>query len=109
MIFITCTTCLFVTHSNVCQIDIGHMCPRGLYHMWEQQCRYCPCRLWLAGVARYLLPNEALRLSSSGPRGRRTYLACVGLRGLYIKFDGTHELNVKNVGTQELNPFPEKK
>jgi hypothetical protein len=33
----------------------------------------------------------------------------VGLRGLHIKFDGTHELNVKNVGTHELNPFPEKK
>uniref|UniRef100_A0A804QX62 Uncharacterized protein n=1 Tax=Zea mays TaxID=4577 RepID=A0A804QX62_MAIZE len=48
-----------VYQSNVCQTDIGHMCPRGLYHTWEQQCRYCPCRLWLAGVARYLLPNEA--------------------------------------------------
>jgi hypothetical protein len=32
-----------------------------------------------------------------------------GLRGLHIKFDGTHVLNVKNVGTHELNPFPEKK
>jgi hypothetical protein len=36
-------------------------------------------------------------LSSTGPRDRRTYLASVGLRGLCIKFDGTHELNVKNV------------
>jgi hypothetical protein len=31
-----------------------------------------------------------------------------GLRGLHIKFDGIHELNLKNVGTHVLNPFPEK-
>jgi hypothetical protein len=49
-----------------------------------------------------------LLLSSTGTRGRRTYLACVGLRGLHIKFDGTHVLNFKNVGTQVLIPFPEK-
>jgi hypothetical protein len=35
-----------------------------------------------------------------GPRGRRTYGSCVGRRGLSIKFNGTHVLNV--------NPFPEK-
>jgi hypothetical protein len=35
-------------------------------------------------------------------------VACVGLRGLHIKFDGTHVLNIKNVGTHVLNPFPEK-
>jgi hypothetical protein len=50
-----------------------------------------------------------LLLSSTGPRGRRTYLACLGLRGLHIKFDGTHVLNVKNMGTHVLNPFLEKK
>ena len=49
-----------------------------------------------------------LMLSSTGPRGRRTYVACVGLRGLHIKFDGTHVLNIKNVGTHVLNPFLEK-
>jgi hypothetical protein len=59
-----------------------------------------------------------LTLSSTGPRGRRTYVAYVGLRGLHIKFDGTHVLNIKNVGTHILNiknvgthvliPFPEK-
>jgi hypothetical protein len=49
-----------------------------------------------------------LMLSSTGPRGRRTYVAYVGLRGLHIKFDGTHVLNIKNVGTHILNPFPEK-
>jgi hypothetical protein len=30
-------------------------------------------------------------------------VACVGLRGLHIKFDGTHVLNFKNVGTHVLN------
>jgi hypothetical protein len=50
-----------------------------------------------------------LLLSSTGPRGRRTYLACVGLCGLRIRFDSTHELNVKNVGTHVFNPFLEKK
>jgi hypothetical protein len=50
-----------------------------------------------------------LLLSSTGTRGRRTYVACVGLRGLHIKFDGTHVLNFKNVGTHVLIPFPEKK
>jgi hypothetical protein len=49
-----------------------------------------------------------LTLSLSGPPGRRTYLACVGLRGLYIKFDGTHELKFKYVGTHELNSFSRK-
>jgi hypothetical protein len=49
-----------------------------------------------------------LRLSLTGPRGRRTYVSCVGLRGLHIKFDGTHVLNIKNVGTHVLNPFPGK-
>jgi hypothetical protein len=33
----------------------------------------------------------------------------MGLRGLHNKFDGTHVLNIKNVGTHVLNPFPEKK
>jgi hypothetical protein len=32
----------------------------------------------------------------------------VGLRGLHIKFDGTQVLNIKNVGTHVINPFPEK-
>jgi hypothetical protein len=32
-----------------------------------------------------------------------------GLRGLHIKFDGTHELNLKNVGTHVLNLFSRKK
>jgi hypothetical protein len=50
-----------------------------------------------------------LLLSSAGTRGRRTYVACVGLRGLHIKFDGTHVLNFKNVGTHVLIPFPGKK
>jgi hypothetical protein len=50
-----------------------------------------------------------LLLSSTGTRGRRTYVACVGLRGLHIKFDGTHVLNIKNVGTHVLILFPEKK
>jgi hypothetical protein len=49
-----------------------------------------------------------LLLSSTGPRGRQTYLAYMGLRGLHIKFDGTHVLNIKNVGTHVINPFPEK-
>jgi hypothetical protein len=35
-------------------------------------------------------------------------VACVGLRGLHIKFDGTHVLNFKNVGTHVLIPFLEK-
>jgi hypothetical protein len=35
-------------------------------------------------------------------------VSCVGLRGLHNKFDGTHVLNVKNVGTHVLNPFPKK-
>jgi hypothetical protein len=33
----------------------------------------------------------------------------VSRRGLPIKFDGTHVLNLKNVGTHVLNSFPEKK
>jgi hypothetical protein len=41
-------------------------------------------------------------------RDRRTYVACVGLCGLHIKFDGTHVLNFKNVGTHVLIPFSEK-
>jgi hypothetical protein len=45
-----------------------------------------------------------LRLSSTGPRGHRTYVSCVELRGLHNKFDGTHVLNLKNVGTHVLNP-----
>jgi hypothetical protein len=49
-----------------------------------------------------------LHLSSTGPRGRRTYGSCVGRQGLPIKFDGTHVLNVKNMGTHVLNFFPEK-
>ena len=44
-----------------------------------------------------------LRLSSTGPRGRQTYVSCVGLRGLHNKFDGAHVLNLKNVGTHVLN------
>jgi hypothetical protein len=50
-----------------------------------------------------------LRLSSTGPRGRRIYVSCVGLRGLHNKFNGTHVLKIKNVGTHVLNPFLEKK
>jgi DNA gyrase/topoisomerase IV subunit B len=49
-----------------------------------------------------------LRLSSTGSRGRRTYVSCGGLRGLHNKFDGTHVPNLKNVGTHVLNTFPEK-
>ena len=49
-----------------------------------------------------------LLLSSMGPRGRRTYVSYGRLRGLHNKFDGTHVLNLKNVGTHVLNPFPEK-
>jgi hypothetical protein len=45
-----------------------------------------------------------LTLSSTGPRGRRTYVSCGRLRGLHNKFDGTHVLNIKNVGTHVLNP-----
>jgi hypothetical protein len=60
-----------------------------------------------------MVPTSLL-LSSTGLRGRRTYLACVGLRGLRIQFGGTHELNVKNVGTHQasrplLVPTPKKK
>jgi hypothetical protein len=54
--------------------------------------------LSLTGVVEFfpissMVPTFLL-LSSTRPRGRRTYLACVGLRGLHIKFDGTHVLNV---------------
>jgi hypothetical protein len=45
-----------------------------------------------------------LRLSLTGPRGRRTYVSCVGLCGLHHKLDGTHVLSLKNVGTHVLNP-----
>jgi hypothetical protein len=49
-----------------------------------------------------------LHLSSTGQGDHQTYGSCVGRRGLPIKFDGTHVLNIKNVGTHVFNPFPEK-
>jgi hypothetical protein len=53
--------------------------------------------------------THVLTVKFDGATWPRTYVSCVGLRGLHIKFDGTHVLNVKNVGTHVLNPFLEKR